>query len=275
MGMEQQSKGRMLQYYAWVAIVIIYLPVLLLPLFSFNDGRYIAFPIRGLTLKWYIEMFNTPAMHKALWNSIQVAVVTSVLATAIGIFGAKAVTRYRMPGKGPVMFIVMLPLVIPTIVFGTSLLIFVRWIGLDLSLFSIIIGHMIICIPFSIAVLISRFEGFDRALEDAAADLGVGAAGTFFRVTMPLVWPGVIASVLLCFVISFDEFIMAFFLSGSEPTLPVYMYSRMRFPQKLPGVLAMGSLVIMASVVILILAEFFRRRGQDRGIVASGTGLGI
>ena len=261
--------NRPLAVYAVIFMAFLYVPVLLLPLFSFNDGIYVAFPIEGFTTRWYEEMFANSDMHKALLNSLQVGVVAASAATILGIFAAKALTRYRVPGQKPIVAIIMLPLVIPEIILGVSLLILVNNIGLGLSLVSVTLGHILICVPFATAVMISRFEGFDRALDEASADLGENAWWTFWRVTFPLVFPGILSSFLLCFITSFDEFLVAFFLSGSDPTLPVFIYSQLRFPQKLPGTLALGACIIMASFVVLAFNEWLRRRGSQ-GVSDSG-----
>jgi spermidine/putrescine transport system permease protein len=120
--------------------------------------------------------------------------------------------------------------------------------------------------PFSMLVMISRLEGFDKGLEEAAQDLGETPWMTFWRVTFPIALPGIVASLLLCFTISFDEFLLAFFLSGDEPTLPVYIWSQLRFPTKLPNVLALGSCILLLSVVIVVLAEWFRRIGVSPSV---------
>ena len=259
-----------LAIYAAFFMAFLYVPVLLLPLFSFNDGLYIAFPIKGFTTRWYAEMFANTAMHAALWNSLKVGFTTAVVATGLGIFAAKALTRYRLPGQKPVIAVIMLPLVIPEIILGTSLLILVNNIGLGLSLISVTMGHILISVPFATAVLISRFEGFDKSLEEASADLGENAFWTFWRVTFPMVFPGVLSAFLISFITSFDEFIIAFFLSGSDPTLPVFIYSQLRFPQRLPGTLALGACIIMVSFVVIAFNEWFRRRGNQR---VSDTGF--
>ena len=255
-----QKKNLPLQVYVCSFLAFIYIPVLLLPVFSFNDSIYIALPLKGFTLRWYESMLSNEAMHRALWNSVKVALISATISTILGILAAKAVTRYRMPGRNLVVGLVMLPLVIPVIILGTSLLILVNQIGLRLSLLSVTLGHVLLCIPFAMGVLIARFEGFDKSLEEASADLGEGAWGTFWRVTLPCIKPGVISSFLLCFTISFDEFMMAFFLSGTEATLPIFIYSQLRFAQTLPGVVALGAAIIMVSLVIVAFAEWLRRR---------------
>ena len=124
-----------------------------------------------------------------------------------------------------------------------------------------IAGHTLICMPFAISILNSSFQNIDPALEEASLDLGETRLSTFYRVTLPLIWPGLIASLLISFTISLDEFIIAFFLSSTEPTLPVYLWSQLRFPTKLPVVMALGTLLVCLSILLLALAETLRRRG--------------
>jgi len=262
--------NRPLRLYALFYLAFLYIPVMFLVLFSFNDSIYIKFPLTGFTTQWYVELFHNEPMFAALLNSLKVASATSVFATVLGIFGAKAVTRYRMPGKAPAVFVIMLPLVIPEIIMGVALLILVTRIGIPLSLYTVTLGHILISVPFAMATLMSRFEGFDRSMEEAAADLGDNAWWTFWRVTFPMVFPGVLASLLLCFTISFDEFIMAFFLAGTEPTLPIFIYSQLRFPLKLPGVLALGAIILAVSFIVVVFSQWLRRRGIDG---ASTSGL--
>ena len=119
---------------------------------------------------------------------------------------------------------------------------------------------MLLCLPFSTLVLVSRLEGFDRSLEEPSLDLGESAWRTFWRITVPLALPGIVASLLLSFTISFDEFVLAFFLAGNEATLPMFIFSQLRFPNKLPGVLALGSLILLFSFVAVALSEWLRRR---------------
>ena len=255
--------NRPLHIYALFYLAFLYIPVLFLVLFSFNDSIYVTFPLSGFTTKWYADLFQNEPMFAALMNSLKVGGVTSVVATVLGIFGAKAVTRYRMPGKAPALFVIMLPLVIPGIIMGVALLILITRMGIPLSLYTVTLGHILISVPFAMATLMSRFEGFDRSMEEAAADLGDNAWWTFWRVTFPIVFPGVLASLLLCFTISFDEFIMAFFLAGTEPTLPIFIYSQLRFPLKLPGVLALGAIILMVSFIVVVFSQWLRRRGID------------
>lgn len=247
-------------------IFILYAPVLLLPLFSFNDNIYMTFPIKGLTLKWYAMMIEEQAMKQSLWASVKIAIGVAVASTILGFMSAKAMTSYNMPGKGYVFAFIMVPLVVPAIILGASLLSFFRQsLDVNLSLWTVALSHILISVPFSFLVIMARLEGFDRALEEASSDLGMNAWQTFRRVTLPLAMPGVLASLLLSFMVSFDEFLLAFFLSGNQATLPVYIYSLLRFPKFLPAVLALGSSILVVSIILISIAEWLRR-GQDKNL---------
>ncbi len=265
-----QRPNRPLHIYALLYLAFLYIPVLFLPLFSFNDSLYIAFPLKGFTTKWYASMISNGPLLAALVNSIKVGATTAVLATILGIFGAKAVTRYRLPGQKPVVLVIMLPLVIPGIILGVALLMLMSRLGVTLSLYTVGLGHVLLCVPFAMATMIPRFEGFDKSMEEASADLGENSIWTFWRVTFPIVFPGVLASLLLCFTISFDEFIMAFFLAGTDPTLPIYIWSQLRFPQRLPSVLALGACILVISFFVVFFSHWLHRRGM-----AAGTRAGI
>jgi len=158
--------------------------------------------------------------------------------------------------------LIMLPLVVPSIILGIALLtLVIKVLGIQPSLYTIGASHVLICVPFAMLVMISRLEGFDKSLEEASLDLGESAWTTFWRVTLPLAMPGIVASFLLCFTTSFDEFLLAFFLSGNQPTLPVYIWGQLRLPTQLPNVLALGSCILAASFMLVFISERVRRRG--------------
>jgi spermidine/putrescine transport system permease protein len=255
-------KPHTLFFYATFFMVFLYGPILLAILFSFNDSMFASFPLKGLTFRHYADMAANTSMIQALKNSLIVATASSIIATAVSVPAAIALTRSKLPGGGAVLTAMSAPLVVPSIIFGVALLIIIlRFLGLELSLWTIAASHVFICIPFARTVLISRLEGFDKSLEEASRDLGENAWMTFLRVTLPLAMSGIISSLLLCFITSFDEFVLAFFLSGTEPTLPVYLFGQLRFPNKLPGMLALGSTILLLSGILVILAEILRRRG--------------
>lgn len=254
------GNGLGLKSYAGLYLVFLYLPVLFLPVFSFNDGTIVAFPLTGFTLKWYGKLAEADALLGALINSLTVGLSTAAISTAIGLFAARAFARHGFFGRGPAEGLVMLPLVIPGIIVASSMLVLFINLGLQPSLLTIIIGHVFLALPFSVSILKSSFDQFDQSLEEAAYDLGETVIGTFRRVTLPIIAPGIISSLLVTFTVSFDEFVLAFFLAGNEPTLPVYIWSQIRFPAKLPNTLALGSLLLLGSILLLLVAEYFRRK---------------
>lgn len=267
--------ARWLVTYAAIYMIVLYAPVLLLPLFAFNDATIIAFPIKGMTTRWFSLLWTTEALHSAVRNSAIVAVATALISTLLGACAARAMATYRFPGKHGIVGFIMLPLVLPEIVVAVALLVMLMQLGMSLSLWTVIAGHVLICTPFSITILSSAFNGLDMSLEEASFDLGVGRWATFRRVTLPLIMPGIISSLLITFTISLDEFIIAFFLTGTDVTLPVYIWSQLRFPTKLPSIMALGTILLGLSVVLLILAEWFRRRAARRQGMKNGSTGGI
>lgn len=257
--------------FAFAYLAFLYAPMVVLPIFSFADQKVIDFPIKGFTTHWYEEMFAKPEMHKALWNSIQVGIIASITATLFGLLAAKAITRYAIPGKSLAMGLISLPLFIPEILLGLALLIILNVVGVELSLLTIAAGHVLLCTPFAMAVLVARLDGFDKSLEEASLDLGESGWMTFWRVTFPLIMPAVVSSLLLTFIVSFDEFLLAFFLQGTQQTLPLYIWSGLRFPSNFPPTLALGSIILVVSIVLVVLAEWLRQAGTGGGKVKVGV----
>ena len=266
-----QRRLDLLPVYAVACLAFLYAPVVLLPVFSFNDSIYAVFPLKGFTIKAYEQLISDAFMLAALKNSAIVAAAIAVVSTAFGLLAAIALTRFRIPGRGAVLGLTMLPLVIPSIILAISILIIIRKLfDLPLTLWTVGAGHVLICLPFSILVLMSRLEGFDKSLEEAASDLGETPWMVFWRVTFPLVLPGIVSSLLMAFTISFDEYVIAFFLSGTEQTLPIFLYSQLRYPEGLPKALALGSVILFASTILIVISEILRRRGvqSDKSALA-------
>jgi spermidine/putrescine transport system permease protein len=246
--------NRPLAVYAAVFAVFLYLPILFIPIFSFNSGVYVKFPLEGFTVNWYVDLFNREPLQQAFWNSIKVATTVSLLSTLVAIPAALAIARYRMPGKASAVSFMMLPLVLPGLIMGVALLTLLNRMGVTLSLVTVTLGHMVVCLPYAISVLLPRFIGFNRSLEEASADLGEPPLHTFWRVTLPCNFPGILACFLMTFTISFDEFFMAFFLSGTEATLPMYIWGQLRFPQDFPSLLALSTLILLASFILIFIS---------------------
>ncbi len=250
-----------LRAYAILYLVFLYAPITLLPLFAFNDAVVIAFPLEAFTTKWFVAMWNDPQLWNALQNSLIISTTVAAISTGLGLFAARATTRYRFPAQTGILGLIMLPLVLPEIVVAMSLIVVLVAMGVPLSIFTIILGHILITTPFAVTVLSSTFQTLDRSLEEAAYDLGESAASTFRLIILPLVMPGIISSFLICFIISLDEYIIASFLGGTQPVLSTYIFGQFRFPAKVPAVLALGTILVLISIILLAFAEYMRRRG--------------
>ncbi|MFI0396070.1 ABC transporter permease [Paracoccus jiaweipingae] len=257
-------RGGGLKIYALAYLLFLYAPILLLPIFAFNDGTIVAFPLKGFTTEWFGQMAGNATLRRAVTNSLIIAFSSAIFATCLGIFTARASTRFDFPGKRPIMGLIMLPLVLPEIIISVSLLTVLLGIGVRLSVLTVILGHTLLCMPYAITVLSTAFGSLDRSLEEAAYDLGESKWSAFRLVVLPLVMPGIISSMLISFTISLDEFIIAFFLAGNEPTLPTYIFSQLRFPKSIPVIMALGTVLVAMSILLLTIAEYARRRGIAR-----------
>ena len=257
-------RGKLFGVFIAVFLVFLYAPTLLLPIFAFNDSSIVSFPLKGFTTEWFGVLRDTKPLHGAAKNSLFIALTSAFLATILGTLAARVASRYKFPGKQAAIGFIMVPMVLPEIIIGVSLLVVIIQMGMSLSLWSIILGHVLICTPFCIAILNGAFMNLDQSLEEASFDLGHSKLKTFWLITIPLVMPGLVSSMLISFTISLDEFIIAFFLAGTEPTLPVYIWGQLRFPAKLPSLMALGTILLVLSLFLLGLAEFFRRRGVKR-----------
>lgn len=248
-------------YFAFL-VMLLYLPVTMLVIFSFNDSHVLAFPLRGFTLENFAELLRTPELLTSVRNSLVLAIVSSLVATVLGTMAAIGITRYRFPGRGAFLAVCAMPMVIPYVVMGVALLIGFDAVGIPLSLWTVCLGHVVINLPYVVLIVAARLVGFDANLEEAAMDLGATYWGTLLRVTLPLTIPALIASLLTTFTTSFNEFAVAFFLIGTETTMPIYLYSQLRFPKRLPLVVSLAAVILISSVSMLLFAERLRRADQ-------------
>lgn len=248
--------------YFLVVCAVLYLPILLLIIFSFNNATALVFPLKGFTLKWYGTLFENRELLKAVGNSLMIGFGSSLVATILGTMGAIAIVRFKLPGRSIFLAVAALPLVIPYIILGVSLLILFNEIGIRLSAFSAGLAHVVISIPYAMLIVASRLVGFPDNLEEAAMDLGASYWGALLRVTIPICSPALLAAFLLCFTISFDEYAIASFLVGTDATLPVYLYSQLRFPTRLPMVVALAAILMTVTMAVMLFSEWLRRVGQ-------------
>ena len=255
---------RLLRGYFGLAIVFLYAPIAILLVFSFNNSALPAFPLSGFTLNWYHEFVSNGDLRAALETSAVVALLSSVGAVLLGTLASFALARRRFRGKPLVSALLLSPLVIPLVVFGISLLLLFHTLGIPRSVATVVIGHVVISLPYTILVLVPRLQQVDVALEEAASDLGAGPLATFRTVTLPLVAPAVVSAFLIAFTTSFDEYAVASFVVGTRETFPIYLYAALRFPSQLPQVIAVAVVVLTASLLVVVGAELGRRRAERR-----------
>ncbi len=247
-----------------LVVLFLYAPILILLIFSFNNSQLPSFPLTGFTLHWYHEFLTNSDLQSALATSAKIAAVSSVGAVALGTLASIALVRRSFRGKSPVSALLLSPLVIPYVVFGISLLLLFHTLGISLSALTIVIGHIVITVPYTILVLIPRLQQVDVSLEEAAYDLGASRLRTFRSVTFPLILPAVVSAFLIAFTTSFDEYAVASFVAGSTQTFPIYLYSAVRFPSNLPQVIAVAVVVITISLAVVVGAEIGRRAVERR-----------
>jgi spermidine/putrescine transport system permease protein len=247
-----------------VVVLFLYAPIVVLLIFSFNDSSVPTFPLSGFTLHWYHAFLTNPDLQHALRTSAEIAALSSLGAVVLGILASMALVRHRFRGSGPLSAFLLSPLVIPFVVFGISLLLLFHAIGLHLGIRTVVIGHVVITLPYTMLVLIPRLQEIDASLEEAAYDLGAGRLRTFRSITLPLILPAVVCAYLIAFTTSFDEYAVASFVKGETITFPVYLYAALRFPSQLPEVIAVAVVVIAVSLIVVIAAEVGRRVAERR-----------
>jgi spermidine/putrescine transport system permease protein len=255
---------RLLSGFFALVIAFLYAPILVLLVFSFNKSELPSFPLTGFTLHWYHQFLANAELRDALGTSAIVAALSSVGAVLLGTLASIAVARSRFRGKALVTSLLLSPLVIPFVVFGISLLLLFHTLGVPRSILTVVIGHVVISLPYTILVLVPRLEQVDAALEEAAYDLGAGPFGTFRTVTLPLILPAVVSAFLIAFTTSFDEYAVASFVVGTRETFPIYLYAALRFPSELPQVIAVAVVVMTVSLLVVVGAELGRRRVERR-----------
>lgn len=251
-------KGYILAY-----VLFLYLPIAIIPIFSFNNSIQAAFPLSGFTLEWYRSLVNNENLHRAFETSLIVGFSAAFLATAIGMTVAYMEVTAGDRVSRAISALARLPILIPGVIVGIALLILVNLAGLGPSRTAIVLGHTLVALPTAVVIMRSRFLSLPKSYSEVAMDLGAHEWTTFRRIILPLAAPAIASSFMLSFLTSFDEFIVAFFLSGTEPTLPLYVWGQLRFPKSLPSVMALGSVILLASVVIATAAEIIRRRGAS------------
>jgi len=256
---ENRFKG-LLSVYAGLVYAFLFLPLAVVLLMSFNSAKIGGFPLDGVTLDWYGQLFRDRSVWSAVVNSVMIAAGTTLLSVTLGTMGAFALVRYQFRLKSLFTGVLVLPLIIPGLIIGISLLSFYHFLGVHTSRLTVILGHTALALPYATLVIASRLEGFDIHLEEAAAILGAPPLRVFTKVTLPVVGSGIVAAALFAWTISFDEFIITFFImGGAQKTLPLKIWSLLKFGIS-PQINALSAIILLAALALVITALAMLRR---------------
>jgi len=253
------NRAPLLASYSLAVFAFLYLPILVLIAYSFNRDGVGGFPPHHLTLAWYRLLFADSSLWDALLNSLLVAAASIVISLSLGLLAALALDRADFPGKNLFRRLVLLPLILPGLITGLSLLMFAVFAGLKLSLLTVLLGHGTALISVATTELFAGLQKLDRSLEEASLDLGATPWTTFWRVTLPGLRLPLIASALLIFTLSMDEIAVSFFLIGRDNTLPLEIWSRLRRGIT-PEINAVSTLIFAASVILIVIWHRLRTR---------------
>ena len=241
----------LLRLHVVLAYIFLYAPIIVLVIFSFNSDQRNA-NWQGFTFHWYFNLLHNETVQRALFNSLKVGLSSTAIATTIGSMAALALSRYEVPCHKLVGFLVFVPLVIPEIVMGISILTLYLSLSIPLSIYTVILAHVAFCIAYVTITVRSRLAGIDPCLEEAAADLGATRWATFRLVTFPQMLPGIVSSALLCFTLSFDDFVITFFTAGvGSGTLPMTIHSMIRFGIT-PEINAISTIMLVLSISFMV-----------------------
>ena len=249
------------------ALVLLYLvlPILAIVPLSFSDSSFLAYPITGFSMRWYQNLFEAEEWMRAARNSFIVAPAATLIATVLGTLAATGLSKAEFRGKGLLMAVLISPMVVPVIVVGVGMYLFFAPLGLSDSYTALILAHAALGAPFVVTTVLATLQGFNHNLVRASLSLGAGRLTTFFRITLPLIAPGVISGALFAFATSFDEVVVTLFLAGAEQvTLPRQMFTGIR-ENISPTIAALATILILFSTSLLLALEWLRGRAAKRG----------
>jgi len=257
--MSEKKPAVWLRLYSLLVYGFIYAPIIILVIFSFNTQK-LNVRWEGFTLHWYSELFTDRQIFVATKNTLIIAIISTLVATVIGTLAALAMHRYRFPMYNASETLMYVPIVIPEVVMGISLLVFFALINFSLGITTIIFSHIAFNIPFVTLVVRARLHGYDKAIDEAAMDLGANEFITFRRVTLPTIMPGVLSGAMLALTLSLDDYVITFFTAGpGSTTLPLRVYSMARF-MVTPEINALSTVWVLFIFILLAVGQFAQRR---------------
>ncbi|RWL86400.1 MAG: ABC transporter permease [Mesorhizobium sp.] len=250
------------RFYVVLLLGFLYLPIIIMAAMSFNASPFYQLPFEWTT-DWYASLWQNDQLIAATWNSIEIAIITTLISTVLGSMASLALYRYEFHGKKVLQALLFPPIAIPWLITGTAMLIFFFGVGIGRGLVAILLGHVALALPYVIVVVSARLQTFAPELEEAARSLGANQWQVTMRVTLPWIMPGVIAGGLFAFAVSFDQFVVSYFLSTpGQTTLPVEIYAAIR-KGFTPEINAVSTIIIVVSMALMLLtARFFKFGGE-------------
>jgi spermidine/putrescine transport system permease protein len=257
-----RKRGLLLKIYGLLIFLFLYFPMVVVLIFSFSPTKTIV-GMQGVTLRWYEELLADRGLLNALWHSVAIGLSSVSIAVVLGVSGAFFLTRVRFPGKEVYRTLVLLPYILPGIIMGISLLIFIQTLGIKLSWFTVLLGHVSFTVPIVMFQIMARIARMGPNYQAAAMDLGANPVQTFWYVTLPMIRTAIVGAALLAFTVSFDEIVISFFLTGSAwMTLPVFIYGMLRFGLS-PKVYAISTIILCLSLALVVMMARYTGRSAE------------
>ena len=270
--MELRQRSPFTAAITFAALIFLYLPLVVVVLFSFHRTAGLSFPFEGFSLRWYRAVWSSDDFRSAALNSLWVALPTAGLTLILGTLAAYALSRTSSRMRAPLALLFFLPITLPGLFLGLALLVFFARVHLDLSLKTVVMAHLVYVFPYFLLMAVAVLDRLDPALEEAAADLGASPTKVFRRVTLPQIWPVLVGATCLAFALSFDEFIITFFVAGSDPTLPLYIWSRLRRTID-PSINVISTWLLLISLTLWVVAFVLTLRAERRRARALGSAV--
>jgi spermidine/putrescine transport system permease protein len=258
-----KKKWKWSNLYLAIMILLMYFPLVMVVIFSFNESRLSA-NFTGFSFKWYETLANDRDLKEALFNSILLGVLSCGISAVIGTLGAVGMARVKYKTKGMMEYLSTIPIMIPEIILGMVFLVFFSMLNLPFGMTTLVIAHTTFCIPYIFMMVKARLVGIDKSLEEAARDLGAGPIRTFFDITMPLIAPAVLSGSLLAFAMSFDDVVISIFVNGPRlNTLPVKVYAQLKTGVT-PEINALCTIILVVITAVLLLSSFLSKRAEKK-----------
>lgn len=257
----KKKRQPLLSIHAFLMMAFIYVPILIIIIYSFNDTR-LSGNWEGFTFDWYISLFDNRNVMEALMNSLTVAVVSTIISTMLGTAAALGLRNLGRRGRSGMNGLLYLPIIIPDIIMGLSLLVLFSQLNIPLGKMTVMIAHITFSISYVYVVVSARLSGMGKQLDEAAQDLGATPWQAFRHVTLPQIAPGIISGALIAFTLSLDDFMVSFFVAGpSSTTLPIYIYAQVKRGIS-PEINALCTILILVSITLILLAQYILNRGS-------------